>query len=147
MERAQKAQRDAAQGQSGLFGLFDETPARGRNAEDFECRPIGRVSWRTRRRCWDFLCRIHGQIRGEAAEFDWRDFGGRGAGSGASRAALGRSRTWPTKFRWRASCTGCACKRAGAISGLYAQGSLEDAQPADETDLLCAGLLSECRHS
>jgi DNA polymerase-3 subunit alpha len=34
MERAQKAQRDAAQGQSGLFGLFDETPARGRNADD-----------------------------------------------------------------------------------------------------------------
>jgi DNA polymerase-3 subunit alpha len=34
MERAQKAQRDQAQGQSGLFGLFDETPARGRNADD-----------------------------------------------------------------------------------------------------------------
>jgi DNA polymerase-3 subunit alpha len=28
MERAQKAQRDEAQGQSGLFGLFDDTPAR-----------------------------------------------------------------------------------------------------------------------
>jgi DNA polymerase-3 subunit alpha len=34
MERAQKAQRDAAQGQSGLFGLFDEAPARGRNGDD-----------------------------------------------------------------------------------------------------------------
>ena len=34
MERAQKAQRDAAQGQSGLFGLFDETPARGRDADE-----------------------------------------------------------------------------------------------------------------
>ncbi len=33
MERAQKAQRDAEQGQSGLFGLFDETPARGRDAD------------------------------------------------------------------------------------------------------------------
>ncbi|MEI9969646.1 MAG: hypothetical protein WDM87_13870 [Terracidiphilus sp.] len=33
MERAQKAQRDAEQGQSGLFGLFDETPARGREAD------------------------------------------------------------------------------------------------------------------
>jgi DNA polymerase III subunit alpha len=31
MERAQKAQKDAAQGQTGLFGLFDEGPARGRN--------------------------------------------------------------------------------------------------------------------
>ncbi len=31
MERAQKAQRDAAQGQAGLFGLFDEPPAPGRN--------------------------------------------------------------------------------------------------------------------
>jgi len=33
MERAQKAQRDAEQGQSGLFGLFDETPVRGREAD------------------------------------------------------------------------------------------------------------------
>ena len=30
MERAQKAQKDAAQGQSGLFGLFDEGPKSGR---------------------------------------------------------------------------------------------------------------------
>jgi DNA polymerase-3 subunit alpha len=29
MERAQKAQRDAAQGQTGLFGLFNEGPAQG----------------------------------------------------------------------------------------------------------------------
>jgi DNA polymerase-3 subunit alpha len=34
MERAQKAQKDAAQGQSGLFGLFNEAPAPGRNADD-----------------------------------------------------------------------------------------------------------------
>jgi DNA polymerase-3 subunit alpha len=33
MDRAQKAQRDLEQGQSGLFGLFDETPARGREAD------------------------------------------------------------------------------------------------------------------
>jgi DNA polymerase III subunit alpha len=33
MERAQKAQRDAAQGQSGLFGLFDEGPARSQQAD------------------------------------------------------------------------------------------------------------------
>jgi DNA polymerase-3 subunit alpha len=33
MERAQKTQRDAEQGQSGLFGIFDETPARGREAD------------------------------------------------------------------------------------------------------------------
>jgi DNA polymerase III subunit alpha len=31
MERAQKTQKDAAQGQTGLFGLFEEGPARGRN--------------------------------------------------------------------------------------------------------------------
>jgi DNA polymerase-3 subunit alpha len=31
MERAQKAQRDAAQGQSGLFGLFNELPVPGRD--------------------------------------------------------------------------------------------------------------------
>jgi DNA polymerase III subunit alpha len=31
MERAQKTQKDAAQGQTGLFGLFDEGPAHGRN--------------------------------------------------------------------------------------------------------------------
>ena len=34
MERAQKEQRDAAHGQSGLFGLFDEGPAPGRHADD-----------------------------------------------------------------------------------------------------------------
>ncbi|MDE3186426.1 MAG: DNA polymerase III subunit alpha [Acidobacteriota bacterium] len=34
MERAQKAQRDAAQGQSGLFGLFNEAPAPGRSGDD-----------------------------------------------------------------------------------------------------------------
>jgi DNA polymerase-3 subunit alpha len=31
MERGQKAQRDAAQGQTGLFGLFDEAPKAGRD--------------------------------------------------------------------------------------------------------------------
>ena len=31
IERAQKAQKDAAQGQTGLFGLFDETPVHGAN--------------------------------------------------------------------------------------------------------------------
>ena len=34
MERAQKAQKDAAQGQTGLFGLFDEAPAPGRRTDD-----------------------------------------------------------------------------------------------------------------
>jgi DNA polymerase-3 subunit alpha len=34
MERAQKAQRDTAQGQSGLFGLFDEGPKAGRESGD-----------------------------------------------------------------------------------------------------------------
>jgi DNA polymerase III subunit alpha len=36
MERAQKAQRDAAQGQTGLFGLFDDAPAR---AHDMDALP------------------------------------------------------------------------------------------------------------
>ena len=34
MERAQKAQRDAEFGQTGLFGLFDETPANGHHSDD-----------------------------------------------------------------------------------------------------------------
>jgi DNA polymerase-3 subunit alpha len=34
MERAQKAQKDAAQGQHGLFGLFNESPAAGRDADE-----------------------------------------------------------------------------------------------------------------
>ena len=34
MERAQKAQKDAAQGQSGLFGLFNEAPTQGRGGDD-----------------------------------------------------------------------------------------------------------------
>ena len=33
MERAQKAQKDAAQGQTGLFGLFNEAPAPGRGGQ------------------------------------------------------------------------------------------------------------------
>jgi DNA polymerase-3 subunit alpha len=39
MERAQKSQRDAEQGQSGLFGLFDEAPARGREADTLPPAP------------------------------------------------------------------------------------------------------------
>ncbi len=34
MERAQKTQRDTAQGQSGLFGLFDEGPRAGRDSSE-----------------------------------------------------------------------------------------------------------------
>jgi DNA polymerase-3 subunit alpha len=34
MERAQKAQRDAELGQTGLFGLFDEAPANGHKGDD-----------------------------------------------------------------------------------------------------------------
>jgi DNA polymerase III subunit alpha len=34
MERAQKAQKDAAQGQHGLFGLFNEAPAHGKGSND-----------------------------------------------------------------------------------------------------------------
>ncbi|MGH9604222.1 MAG: DNA polymerase III subunit alpha [Terracidiphilus sp.] len=34
MERAQKTQKDAAQGQTGLFGLFDEGPAKVRGGDD-----------------------------------------------------------------------------------------------------------------
>jgi DNA polymerase-3 subunit alpha len=34
MERGQKAQKDAAQGQHGLFGLFNEAPAPGRGGND-----------------------------------------------------------------------------------------------------------------
>jgi DNA polymerase III subunit alpha len=34
IERGQKAQKDAAQGQHGLFGLFNEAPAQGRNSNE-----------------------------------------------------------------------------------------------------------------
>ena len=34
MERAQKAQKDAAQGQAGLFGLFNESPTHGHGGDD-----------------------------------------------------------------------------------------------------------------
>ena len=39
MERAQKAQKDAAAGQSGLFGLFDETPKKGGNGDELPAAP------------------------------------------------------------------------------------------------------------
>ena len=59
MERAQKAQRDAEQGQSGLFGLFDEGPRTTATpmilppAPDWE----EACGWRTKKKCWDFLFR------------------------------------------------------------------------------------------
>jgi len=34
MERAQKAQKDAAQGQAGLFGLFEDGPVHSKNGDD-----------------------------------------------------------------------------------------------------------------
>jgi DNA polymerase-3 subunit alpha len=39
MERAQKTQKDAAQGQAGLFGLFNEEPAHGRRGDDLPSVP------------------------------------------------------------------------------------------------------------
>ena len=39
MERALKAQKDTAQGQHGLFGLFNETPAHSRNADELPRTP------------------------------------------------------------------------------------------------------------
>jgi len=39
MERALKSQKDAAQGQHGLFGLFNETPAHGRDADELPQTP------------------------------------------------------------------------------------------------------------
>ena len=39
MERAVKAQKDAAQGQHGLFGLFNEQPAHGRDADELPRTP------------------------------------------------------------------------------------------------------------
>jgi DNA polymerase-3 subunit alpha len=39
MERAQKAQRDAAQGQTGLFGLFNDDPAPARGGDDLTRGP------------------------------------------------------------------------------------------------------------
>ena len=46
MERAQKSQKDAAQGQAGLIGLFNESPAPGRNADDLPRLP----DWELNRR-------------------------------------------------------------------------------------------------
>jgi DNA polymerase III subunit alpha len=39
MERGQKAQRDEAQGQSGLFGLFEDAPARAHEADALPAAP------------------------------------------------------------------------------------------------------------
>jgi len=39
MERAQKSQKDAAAGQHGLFGLFNEAPTPGRDADDLPNTP------------------------------------------------------------------------------------------------------------
>jgi DNA polymerase-3 subunit alpha len=39
MDRGQKAQKDTAQGQSGLFGIFDEGPKAGRGGDDLPREP------------------------------------------------------------------------------------------------------------
>jgi len=46
MEQAQKAQRDALQGQHGLFGMFDEGPAAARGANDLPHVPDWEVAER-----------------------------------------------------------------------------------------------------
>jgi DNA polymerase-3 subunit alpha len=59
MERAQKTQRDAEQGQSGLFGLFDESPARGRDADALPAAADWEEAsgWPMKKKCWDSLSR------------------------------------------------------------------------------------------
>ena len=60
MERAQKAQKDAAQGQTGLFGLVQRRAGAGTRMKTI-CRacPTGKRAsgWRMKKRCWDFLSR------------------------------------------------------------------------------------------
>ena len=139
MERAQKAQKDAAQGQTGLFGLFDEAPAPGRNTDDLphaadweeserlanEKEVLGFfVSGHPLDKYAEKLRNLPGVIS-VAEALERKPPERRGAGSP----------TPPTRFRWPESSTGLRVQKSRRDQKLYAQAQLEDA--TGKIDLIC----------
>ena len=103
MERAQKAQKDKAAGQHGLFGIFDSdiVPASGSAVEALpECAGVGRAYTPAEREgCVGIFCEraSDGQVPGEAAEYEGGGYGDgvrdeAGAGAVSPRRRSGTER-------------------------------------------------------
>jgi DNA polymerase-3 subunit alpha len=139
MERAQKTQRDAAQGQSGLFGLFDETPAPGRDADALPSAPDWEESVRLANEKEVLGFFVSGHPLDKYAE-KLRNL----TGVIAVAEALERK---PPERRWGSQqdpadelqvagmLVGIAAKKSKKDQRLYAQGSLEDA--TGKIELIC----------
>ena len=139
MERAQKAQRDAEQGQSGLFGLFDEAPAPGREADALPPAPDWEESVRLQNEKEVLGFFVSGHPLDKYAE-KLRNL------SGVITVAEALERK-PPERRWGAQqdladeiqvagmLVGVIAKKSKKDQRLYAQGALEDA--TGKIDLIC----------
>jgi DNA polymerase-3 subunit alpha len=139
MERAQKTQRDAEQGQSGLFGLFDEIPARVRDADALQPAPDWEESVRLANEKEVLGFFVSGHPLDKYAE-KLRNL----TGVITIAEALERK---PPERRWGGQqdmadeiqvagmLVGIASKKSKKDQRLYAQGGLEDA--TGKIDLIC----------
>jgi DNA polymerase-3 subunit alpha len=139
MERAQKTQRDAEQGQSGLFGLFDEMPARVRDADALQPAPDWEESVRLANEKEVLGFFVSGHPLDKYAE-KLRNL----TGVITIAEALERK---PPERRWGGQqdmadeiqvagmLVGIAAKKSKKDQRLYAQGGLEDA--TGKIELIC----------
>jgi DNA polymerase-3 subunit alpha len=139
MERAQKTQRDAEQGQSGLFGLFDETPTRGHDADALPASPEWEESVRLANEKEVLGFFVSGHPLDKYAE-KLRNL----AGVITVAEALERK---PPERRWGGQqdpadeiqvagvLVGIVAKKSKKDQRLYGQGSLEDA--TGKMELIC----------
>jgi len=139
MERAQKAQRDQEHGQSGLFGLFEEGPARSRDADELPKAPDWEESERLANEKEVLGFFVSGHPLDRYAE-KLRNL----PGVISVAEALERK---PPERRWGQSDPADEIPVAGLLRGvrvqksrngkLYAQGALEDA--TGKIEVVCFG--------
>jgi len=139
IERAQKAQRDLEQGQSGLFGLFDETPLRDRSVDSLPSVPDWEENVRLANEKDVLGFFVSGHPLDKYAE-KLRNL----AGVVTTAEALERK---PPERRWGAQSemadeiqiagmlVDISPRKSKKDQRLYAQGSLEDA--TGKIDLIC----------
>jgi DNA polymerase-3 subunit alpha len=138
MDRAQKAQRDAEQGQTGLFGLFDDSPKSERGGDDLPSAPDWEEAERLANEKEVLGFFVSGHPLDKYAE-KLRNL------SGVINVAEALERK-PPERRWGQADPADEIQVAGIINGLrvqkskrdqklYAQASLEDA--TGKIDLIC----------
>ena len=143
MERAQKAQKDAAQGQTGLFGLFNEGPAPGRDEDDLPRVPDWEEGVRLANEKEVLGFFVSGHPLDKYAEklknltgvipTQKRWSGSHRSGDGDSRR-IRRMSCW-----WRERSWACGCRRASGTEAICTGGARRcDRQ--DRFDLLLARL-------